>query len=495
MNRNMLVVRTLTMILAFFMILHGLTPVISSQKIINKISLIKEQNYSKSNYRFSENIDYSNVTEILKPNDEGDHFPCGYELWCYHAILTLETGEKWDAAATFVYFMNKTFKKYSDGLSWLRIRHWNREINKYYDYFQYDPFPGIFNTTKNVVNISYYDSSITGLYPDYHVYCEDHKYNITSDLNLHAISYPCWLFNQTTNRKLPWGFTGWAKVYFVPLMQVNGTITINGTTYNASGHAYFEHDFAWVDFTDPFSIHSPEDFIVSAALTLKSAKWLIKESLKNKLKEPLSFHRSNDYMFGWCWSWIVFENNWSMVIFRPTILGMSKGRIPVFVYLTKDQQNFYEIGNIYWNNKKEKYIKKADIYIPVDFEIAAYRDDMEFKFSFTATTENTELYSKDIAPSNKRESCTFYTCGVVKGYYKDDEDNVTLNGSYAIEQSRWLSKFDRHRSLDVEVLIPPHGIGIILRRINHYLSVERFFKFTIKPRFELQFYIRNSPSQ
>ena len=490
----MYMLRTITILLAFFIILQGLTPIIPSQKINKKISTQKKNQF-KTEYRSNKNIDYPNATTILKPTDEGNHFPCGYELWCYHATLTLENGEHWDSAATFVYFMNKTINKYTKGLSWLRIRHWNREINKYYDYFQYDPFPGVFNTTKNVVNLSYYNSSIRGVYPDYHAYCEDTKYNITSNLFFHAISYPCWLFNQTTNRKLPWGFTGWAKVYFIPLIQVNGTITVNGTAYNVSGHAYFEHDFAWVDFADPFTIHSPEDFIISAALTLKSAKWLIKESLKNKFREPLSLHRSNDYMFGWCWSWVVFDNNWSMVIFRPTILGISKGRVPIFVYLTKDQQNFYEIGNIYWNNKKEKYIQKADIYLPVDFEIAVYRDDMEFKFSFTATTENTELYSKDVAPNNKRESCTFYTCGKVQGYYKDNKSNITLNGSYAIEQSRWLSKLDKHRSFDVEVLIPPHGLGISIRRINHYLFVERFFKFTIKPRFELQFYIRNSPSR
>lgn len=493
MNKNIRFRTLLSILIIVILISQIITPNINA-KTIKKLKNEKENLIQFLNKNTK--INYSDVNEILADRDEGDHYPCGYELWCYHATLTLENGEKWDAAATFVYFMNKTFNKYSNGLSWLRIRHWNREINKYYDYFQYDPFPGVFNTTKNVVNLSYYNSSITGLYPDYHIYCEDLEHNIISDLYLHAISYPCWLFNQTTNKMLPWGFSGWAKAYFIPLIEVNGTITINGTRYNASGHAYFEHDFAWVDFMDPFSIDSPEDFIVCTALTLKTAKWLMKESLKNKPKQPLSLHRSNDYLFGWCWSWVVFENNWSMVIFRPTILGISKGRIPVFVYLTKNQQSFYEIGNIYWNNKKEKYIPKADIYLPVDFDIAVYREDMEFKFTFTATTESTELYSKDIAPNSKKESCTFYTCGIVQGYYKDNENNnITLNGTYAIEQSRWLSKLDRHRSLDIEVLIPPYGIGITIKRINHYLSVERFFKFTIKPRFEIQFYIRNSPSQ
>jgi hypothetical protein len=438
--------------------------------------------------------DNSDISKILKPQDEGDHFPCGYELWCYHASLTLENGEKWDAAATFVYFMNKTFGRYKEGLSWLRIRHWNRTTNDYYDYFQYDKFPGVFTTTKDMVNISYYKSNITGLYPDYHIHCEDPKYNIISDLSLHAISSPCWLLNQTTNKRLPWGFTGWGKVYFIPLMEVNGTIKKNGRTFNATGYAYFEHDFLFVDFADPFSIHSPDEFLMCSLLTLKSAKWLISQGLKNRLiEEPLSIHRSNDYLFGWCWSWVVFDNDWNMVIFRPAILGTSSGRVPVFLYFTKDQKSYLEIGNIYWNNKKEKYISKADIYIPENFEIAVYRDDIEFKLSFTSTSEMTELFSEDVSPNNKRKSCTFYSCGNVDGYYIDEDNNLRLNGVFAIEQSRWLSRYDRHRSVDIELLIPPNGFGISIKKVSHWLLLEKFFKFQLKPNFDFTFYIRKSP--
>ena len=44
----------------------------------------------------------------ITPEDEGDHFPCAYEIWFYHAILTFEDGQKWDTLATFVYFMNNS---------------------------------------------------------------------------------------------------------------------------------------------------------------------------------------------------------------------------------------------------------------------------------------------------------------------------------------------------------------------------------------------------
>ena len=89
---------------------------------------------------------------------------------------------------------------------------------------------------------------------------------------------------------------------------------------------------------------------------------------------------------GWCWSWVVFDNGCSMVIFRQVLFGVSEGRVPVFLYFTKDGQNYLEIGNIYWNNNMELYLERADIYIPVDFEIATYRKDVEFHITFNHTT-------------------------------------------------------------------------------------------------------------
>jgi len=197
---------------------------------------------------------------------------------------------------------------------------------------------------------------------------------------------------------------------------------------------------------------------------------------------------------GWCWGWAVFDNGCSMVFFRPAVFKISEGRVPVFLYFTKDGQNYTEIGNIYWNNNKEKYIERADIYIPLDFEIATYRKDVEFHITFNHTTEMKELFSKDYAPDTN--GCTFFVCGIVDGYYKDGDDIISLNGSYALEQSRWLSKSIRHRShrsRDIEVLLPPHGLGITIRKVSHRLGIERFFKIQLRPTFEFISYIKPAP--
>ena len=103
----------------------------------------------------------------ITPEDEGDHYPCAYEIWFYHAALIFEDGQHWDAAGTFVYFMNKTKDGYIEGSSFLRNRLWNKETCECFEFFKSDIFPGVFKTKKNEVNLSYYNSSGKGLYPNW----------------------------------------------------------------------------------------------------------------------------------------------------------------------------------------------------------------------------------------------------------------------------------------------------------------------------------------
>ena len=442
-------------------------------------------------YSTSPSFEAKDEDPPITAEDEGDHFPCGYEIWCFHAALILENGQHWDVTSGFAYFMNKTRDGYTDGVSTHRIRLWNRQTGEFSDYFQYDVFPGVFHTEKNKINLTYYNSSAQGLYPDYHFYCEDNENNITADLQFHAISSPYWALNESTGGIIPWGFSGTGGVYFVPLLEVEGNISINGTSHNATGVAYYEHDFIYCNFANPLACYSVKEFFNALKLGISAVRWLLSQSIQNRREQPFSFHRSNDYLMGWCWSWVVFDNGCSMVIFRPVLFGVSEGRVPVFLYFTKDGQNYLEIGNIYWNNNMEMYLERADIYIPVDFEIAAYRKDVEFHITFNHTTELNALYTEDFDP--KVNGVSFDICGIVEGYYRDGEDKVPLNGSFILQQSRWLSKLNRHRSRDIEILLPPDGLGISIRRISHRLGFECFFKFQLRPTFEFIFYIKPAP--
>ncbi len=456
---------------------------------------IKNNNFLK--YDNISQFNKENKCELWNPEYDGDHSPCGYECWCYQAVIMLDNGQRWDAAATFVYFMNKTKKGFSEGVSFLRVRHWNRQTGKVYDCFRTDIYPGPFQTSKNEMSLKYGNSSAQGVYPNYHFHCEDNINNIITDLQFHATSLPYWGFEGATNGVIPWGFSGTGKGYFVPTLKINGTITINGAVHKATGIAYFEHDYIWGDFANPLAIYSLQEFRSCKKLVTASIKWYLQEVLENRPKPTsLLFHLDNGNSFGWSWSWILFDNNWSIVLFRPIFFGFSEGLNPMLLYFTKDGKNYYEIGCGYWTNNQLKYMKRADIYIPLAYNISAYKDDIELHLSFTPTTEMTELYSKDWAPSAKAKTCTFYCCGDVTGTYVDKDTTIQLNGSYTTEQSRWLSKsLERRgfRSLEVKIIRPPDGLGISIKRVSHKLGIERYFKIQLRPTFEIEYYVKPAP--
>ena len=425
------------------------------------------------------------------PEDEGDHFPCGWELWCMHSSLVLENGEHWDAAANFVYFVNKTRQGYTTGTAYCRVRHWNRETGKFYDDFQQDLYPGNFKTEKNIVNVTYNKNYIRGLYPNYVYHCEDETNNITTNLILYANCSPCWLYQESTGGVIPWGINGVGKAYFLPIIEVTGNITINEITYNVSGIAYHEHDIGFFDFSKPYQSVSIKDTIESLKAQASRHRWWRQQVRKNKPRDhTFSIHFSNDYLFGWNWGWIVLDNNFNIVMFNPTFFGLYQGNVPAFLYFTKDGKDYTEIGCVKRTIKKETYIENADVYIPIEYEIHAYRDDIELFFSFIATTEITELYSEDFAEYYQQHGGTFFECGNVAGYYKDDENNISLSGFYQLDQTRWLPKFRKHKSYDMEIILQPNGLSLSIRRVNHRLKLERFLKIQIRPELDIEFYIK-----
>ena len=102
-----------------------------------------------------------------------------------------------------------------------------------------------------------------------------------------------------------------------------------------------------------------------------------------------------------------------------------------------------------------------------------------------------ELYTEDFDP--KTNGYSSIVLGKAEGYYRDGEENVSLNGSFILQQSRWLYKFIKHRSREIEILLQPHGLGISIRKVSHRLGFERFFKFQLRPTFEFMFYIKPAP--
>lgn len=442
----------------------------------------------------SPKFEINDNNSIITGEDEGSHYPCGYEIWFYHTQLTFEDGQKWDAAATFVYFMNKTaVDEYTPGGSFIRNRLWNRQTGEWFDYFRTGVFPGEFNTSKNEINLTYYNCSGKGLFPDYHYYIDDDDHNIKTDLYFHATSSPCWLAQESMNRIIPWGFSGYGSAYFIPVIEVEGKVSVNGTTYNATGFGYFEHDFTYCNFENPFAIYSLKEFGKCVRQMGLYARWWLKQIIINRPRIIPSWHQSSDYLFGWIWNWYVFEHNCSIVIFRPTIYWKSGGIIPVLLYFSEDGENYAEVGCVYWRNIREKYIERAGIYIPLEFELIARKGKLKIFLRYNTTTGVTELFKSDWVEDYKTDSCTFYCCGNVTGHYENENGKVILDGFGAVEQSRSLPKPFKHRSREIDFIIPPNGIGFTFRKRSHWTGLERFIKVQIRPYLDIELYIKRIP--
>jgi hypothetical protein len=184
---------------------------------------------------------------------------------------------------------------------------------------------------------------------------------------------------------------------------------------DVTGIAYFEHDFADYYAGNPFYVFSFKEVYKNLRLTSSYSTWLMKQVFFNRPRVAPSWHRSSDNMAGWIWKWMVFENGWSIVIFLPAIICVSGGIVPVFLYLSKDGVNYSEFGCVNWRNIREKYIKRAGIYIPIEYEIIGRKGDTEFYIKYNSTTGLTALYGSDWSPDSKMESVTFYSCGDVTG--------------------------------------------------------------------------------
>ncbi|HEX08664.1 MAG TPA: hypothetical protein ENG38_02510 [Thermoplasmatales archaeon] len=419
--------------------------------------------------------------------DEGSHFPCGYELWFFQVFVRLENGEAWDIGFTVAYFMDRVRGKYTDGVSFYRIKHWSRQSGKCYDFLHPDEFPGPLNITKNKVDISYYNNTMSGIFPNYYFHCEDRENDIITDMYCHAASMPHWVATDVSNGILVWGTSGYFKAGFIPWLEVHGTITINGISYNATGVGYFEHDFGSALLLTPFKPSSLKTMVNNTKICLSAIKWYLDEIFRNGIKMMDSVGWCTDYFVGWDWCWIAFDNGWSIVFTKAAILGNTEGLSPTLLHFTKNGRDYMEICDVYQKVRSFKYIERGDIYIPLDFEITAYKDNVKIFLNFTVKTEMSEAF-------NKNRSCTFHCCGDVSGHYYDGNIGVSLRGIYSIERSRWLLPI-KHFSIKIEFILPPKGLGFSVRITSHLAGVEVFFRLQVAPTFDIKFYIQPTPSE
>jgi hypothetical protein len=400
-------------------------------------------------------------------------------------MLTLEDGSHWDIAVMFLYQMNWTGRQWSDseGLAFIRIQSWDRETGKYYDCIHADHHPGELQHKKNIVDLKFLNSTLKGLYPDYSIHAEDDINKIELTADLHAIAIPHWIAQDALNGELPVG-TGSFHYGGIPYVSITGNVSINGTISNVTGVGYYERVFGNAHLTDSYIRFTPlKELRKVRRLYTSIAKWFLKELITNKLKRTYSFHRTTDNIMGYDWVWVAFDNGWSMILCRIIAFGKVDGLSPAILMLN-DGKEYWEFGVVYVNVKRNIYLEESDIFLPLDLEITGYKGNKQIHIVFNSTTNMTKMYINiGIQQGN------FLVAGEAKGFFKDGENTIILNGNGTNTPLRVIPKIIKHRSVKIDLILPPNGLGISFRKVVHRFGYERFFKFQLRP-FEFVFYIK-----
>jgi len=411
------------------------------------------------------------------PYIEGDHFPCGVEYWWLYTMLTLEDGRQWDMCAQFFYIMNWTGSCWSEteGVSYLRIQSWNRETGNYFDSFHESSHPGGFHHKKNMIDLSYKNSTLQGAYPEYTAHFEDDSHDIILNVSAHAESPPYRHLNSVSNGTIPLG-TGLFTYWSIPRLELFGTIQINGTLYNVTGVGYHEHLFGDrpIDGTFSFRFSSVKDLIDLNLIYLSIFKWMLQPRTISWLYKMQMPHVSVDNIRGYDWIWSTFDNGWSMILVRLRLgypLSFTEGPSIGFLILT-DGEHIYEFSELYIKITKEVYLEDKGIYVPLDFKILGLYDDKKVFLSFISTSNFTELYNK-FTQIKTSEGGLFLAAGETTGYFEQGEKIELLQGK-GTNTPYILFPLLGYRSLEVQLLLPPDGFGCTINKITPKKGLQTF---------------------
>ncbi|MCX6666384.1 MAG: hypothetical protein NT038_10090 [Euryarchaeota archaeon] len=457
---------------------------ISTGSQLNKNTMIQKENITPSSKTTED-------TPTMTPEDEGDHFPCGCEWWWLYTMCTLEDGSEWDICIQFLYQMNWTKTQWSstDGVSYLRIQSWDRHTGDLFTSMHINTHPRSFHHEKEKVNLTYYDSTMTGVYPNYTAFIHDDTNNISMTVEITATAAPYLAGTESVGGVIPWG-TGSFQYWTLPLVTLYGTLTKKNVSSSVTGIGYMEHFFGDAHLFDTFlRTKSLRDLLQLYSLYSSFEKWILKENLKNGLISLNSLDTSTDNFVGYDWIWTGFDNGWSMILYRLSAFTVNDGQ-SLGVIVISDGNSSWEFGDLYIKVLREAYLKERDMYLPMDFEIIARKDAKEFHVVFNSTTNVTTMYFK----KGFFEFGNFLVAGEAHGYFKDNDTLIPLTGKGTNTPLRYIPRFIKHISSNIELILPPKGMGIFLQKVTHYFGIKISFKLLLRPIFTLSFSITPSPS-
>jgi hypothetical protein len=391
------------------------------------------------------------------------------EWWTLETLFTtLENNRKWNLMISFAYKMetNSCFFQYVlfDITSGKYVLH--KDIDDEIDKFTHK---------KNIVDLKYKKSFVTGLYPNYHIHIEDEEQGFIADMDYKAKSIPHWIAQDKTNGFLPIGFN-YYRYGFLPNCDLNGTLKFQEKLYKIYGKGYIEHAYGNWSYEKPINQFS--NIKKTLSIYKQLGKWWLSE---NKLNIPknIEFTTENN-AFGYDWLWGIFDNGWSL-FFGNSMFWISKGPSFGALYITPDGENYWEFCHVRFHYNKLIYIKKFDVYYPCDMELFGKLDDKEIHIRFWKTTDSYEYYDPF---RHDRFYKAFILCempGRMQGTFSDNEKTINLTGDCKIVPLRQSSAIG-HNSLKFDFLHPPNGIGIDTELISHYLRKKISAKIHLTPR-------------
>jgi len=148
--------------------------------------------------------------------------------------------------------------------------------------------------------------------------------------------------------------------------------------------------------------------------------------------------------------------------------------------LFTEGNNYIDFGKVSFNYNKTIYIKKYDVYYPVDITINAEKDDKKLMVRSWPVCDPFEYIDEFKGDGFYRAFIMPEMPGRMKGFYKDDKKTVDLEGDCKIVQQRQPSKLG-HNSIAIDFIKPPQGVGLNINLDFHYIKKEIKTKIQLAP--------------
>jgi hypothetical protein len=409
---------------------------------------------------------------LWTPKDEQKHPSSALEWWSVLGFFTSKEDQKhWSVKVTF----SEGVTDPSHFSSLCNIALFEEGTTQHYIYIMRHQQSQL-QSHPDVFDVHYGDSFMRGSYPSYEMHFRDAENDIDIDIKLQAESLPNWVANEATHGWLPMGL-GVFRYWFIPKMNISGTLKRQGEIFTIDGTGYFEHVWGSFSYRDPLSLR--RDLKKTISIYARLILWWL-QNQKPRIPSSLMWSTENNPL-GYDWAWAVLDNGWT--IFYGNVLGwFMEGPATGILVLSKDGMNYTEFGAINFRYTKTKFAQNYDFLYPTELEISALHKNETIHLRFTMTADCREYISRF---SRGKYWLGFVTCespGTVVGYYKNNGEKVPLSGKCKIEPQRQASIIG-HNSLRIDILKPPRGVGISLEIDSHYLGkkMTAYLQFVPKP--------------